>query len=80
MPTSPEMDALKAKITTLDTVIASAIAAFQGLAGMIATVAGDKDATLALSADVDEQAASLATAIPQNTPVTPQMATAKKPN
>jgi hypothetical protein len=74
------MDALKAKVAALDTVIASAVAAFQGLAAMVATVAGDKQATLDLSADIDAQAATLAGNIPQNTPVTPQMAAAKKPH
>lgn len=64
---SNEMDALKAAVEAEDTVIASAITAFAGLAAQIAAAAGDKAASLALADDVTKQSAALAAAIPQNT-------------
>lgn len=75
---SKEMDDLKTAVAAEDTVITSAVAAFQGIAAQIADAAGDRAASIALSQDVSNQAAALAAAIPQNTPVTPQMAAAKK--
>lgn len=65
---STEMDALKQAVTDEDTVIASAVTAFQGIAGQIADAAGDRAASLALADDVRNQAAALAAAIPANTP------------
>lgn len=65
---SAEMDQLKAAVAAEDTVIGSAVTAFQGLATQIADAAGDKAASLALSDDVTAQAAALAAAIPANTP------------
>ncbi len=71
MPTSQQVTDLQAAVAAEDTVIASAVTAFQGLATMIANVAGDAAATTALAADVRAQAATLAAAIPQNTPAAP---------
>lgn len=65
---SAEMDALKAAVAAEDTVIASAVTAFQGLAQQIADAAGDRQASVDLAADVKAQADALAAAIPQNTP------------
>jgi hypothetical protein len=65
---SAEMDALKVAVADEDTVIQSAIVAFQGLAQQIADAAGDKTASLALADDVKTQAAALAAAIPAGTP------------
>lgn len=64
---SVEMDALKAAVTAEDTVIASAVTAFQGLAVQIADAAGDRQASLDLAADVKAQADALAAAIPAGT-------------
>jgi len=61
---SLEMDQLKAQVTATDGVIQSAIIAFQGLAGLVTDAAGDRDASLALAADLNAQAAALAAAIP----------------
>lgn len=65
---SQEMDDLKTAVAAEDTVIQSAVVAFQGIAAQIADAAGDRAASLALSADVKSQADALAAAIPQNTP------------
>ena len=61
---SLEMDALKAQVTATDGVIQSAIIAFQGVAGLVTDAAGDREASLALAADLNAQAAALAAAIP----------------
>ena len=71
MATSAEFDDLKAAVEAEDTVIASAVAAFNGLAPLIEAVAGDKAGSIALAADVRAQAAALAAAIPVNTPADP---------
>lgn len=68
---SKEVDDLVTAVTAEDTVIQSAIVAFQGLAAQIADAAGDKQKSLALSQDVANQAAALAAAIPANTPAAP---------
>lgn len=68
---SAEMDDLKVQVAAEDTVIASAVTAFNGLAAQIADAAGDRAASLALSNDVKAQAAALAAAIPVNTPAAP---------
>lgn len=65
---SQEMTDLQAAVAAEDTVIQSAVVAFNGLAGQIADAAGDRTASLALAEDVKAQAAALAAAIPQNTP------------
>lgn len=64
---SAEMDALKQAVTDEDTVIGSAVVAFQGIATQIADAAGDRAASLALAADVKAQASALAAAIPAGT-------------
>jgi len=61
---SQEMDALKAQVTATDGVIQSAIIAFQGVAALVTDAAGDREASLALAADLNAQAAALAAAIP----------------
>jgi len=61
---STEMDQLKAQVTATDGVIQSAIIAFQGVAGLVTDAAGDREASLALAADLNAQAAALAAAIP----------------
>jgi hypothetical protein len=61
---SLEMDQLKAQVTATDGVIQSAIIAFQGVAGLVTDAAGDREASLALAADLNAQAAALAAAIP----------------
>lgn len=66
---SQEMDDLKQAISDENSVIASAVTAFQGIASQIAAAAGDRAATAALATDVRNQAAALAAAIPANTPV-----------
>lgn len=68
---SQEMADLQAAVAAEDTVIQSAITAFNGIAQQIADAAGDRAASLALSQDVSAQAAALAAAIPQNTPAAP---------
>lgn len=65
---SAEMDALVTEVTAENTVIDSAVAAFQGLAAQIADAAGDRQKSLALSAEVKAKADALAAAIPANTP------------
>lgn len=65
---SQEVDDLVAAVAAEDTVIGSAITAFQGVAAQIADAAGDRTKSLALAADVRAQADALAAAIPQNTP------------
>ncbi len=64
---SAEMDALRQAVTDEDAIIQSAVVAFQGLADMIAGVAGDRAAAVALADDVRAQAAALAAAIPAGT-------------
>lgn len=75
---SAEMDALKTAVAAEDSVIQSAVVAFQGIATQIADAAGDRAASTALAADVNAQAQALAAALPTNTPVTPAQAAAKK--
>lgn len=65
---SQEMTDLQAAVAAEDTVIDSAVVAFQGIAQQIADAAGDRAASLALAEDVKGKAAALAAAIPQNTP------------
>lgn len=66
--TSQEMNDLQTAITAEGTVIDSAVVAFQGLATQIEQAAGDREASLALAAEVRAKSAALAAAIPQNTP------------
>lgn len=68
---SAEMDALKVDVAAEDTVIQSAITLLNGVAAQIADAAGDRAASLALSADVKAQAAALAAAVTANTPTPP---------
>lgn len=68
MATSTEMKDLEAAVTAGRTVIDSAVTAFQGLAAQIEAAAGDRAASLALAAEVRDQAADLAAAIPAGTP------------
>jgi hypothetical protein len=65
---SQEMTDLQAAVAAEDTVIDSAVVAFQGIAQQITDAAGDRAASLALAADVNAKAQALAAAIPQNTP------------
>lgn len=68
MATSTEMQDLEVAVTGGRTVIESAILAFQGLATQIEAAAGDRAASLALAAEVRDQSADLAAAIPAGTP------------
>lgn len=68
---SAEMDALKVDVAANTTVAGSVIAYIQGLAPQIADAAGDRAASLALSAEVKSTSASMAAAIVQNTPADP---------
>lgn len=71
MANTPEMTDLQAAVSAEDTVIDSAVVAFNGLATMIEQAAGDKTASLALAVDVRAKATALAAAIPANTPTPP---------
>jgi hypothetical protein len=62
------MDALVAVVTAEDTVIDSAIALLAGLAAQVLAVAGDKAATVALSASITAKKDALAAAVVANTP------------
>jgi hypothetical protein len=71
---SAEMDTLKAAVAANDTVETSAVTLLQGLAVQIADAAGDRAASVALSQDVQAQAAALSAAITANTPTPPAAA------
>jgi len=71
MATGPEVDALTTAIGEENTVIDSAIVLLDGLGPMIAAVAGDKAATLALAALVGDKKQALAHAVVRNTPAAP---------
>lgn len=67
---SAEMDDLKADVAATSGVVASTVTFINGLADQIADAAGDRAASLALSAEVKSQAAALGAAI-DNDPATP---------
>lgn len=68
MPTSPEVDNLKAQVEAEDTVIDSVIVLLNGLAQQMTTVAGDKAAVTALASSVSAKAQALSDAVVANTP------------
>ena len=68
---SAEMDALKAQVAATDGVIASAVVFINGVAGQVTDAAGDREASLALAADLKANADALAAAMPVVTPPAP---------
>lgn len=66
--TSPEMQGLIDQAATNESAEQSAITLMNSLAGRVAAVAGDRTATLALSAELKASADALGAAIVANTP------------
>ena len=73
MSTSPEMDSLIAAVDAKDTIDGGVVTFLNGLGPMIAAVAGDKAATLALAQKVTDRGTqeAAALALVNNTPAAP---------
>ena len=71
---SQEMTDLQAAVAAEDTVIDSAVTLLNGISAQIADAAGDRAASLALSADVKAKSDALAAAVVANTPPAPPTA------